>query len=155
MASGQAVSFRNVRFLNWQVHVQPSAPSKIYNFHTNASTLLSNLSFYDSWDDNAIAQPSQFRFPWSKATKIYSDEHDNNFRTPCLGSIAGDPQGEHCRMRVDFAGVVYEGQILGRAHAGFGVCNNSDCNTFVVQGASHKTSIEHIRFPFGGSELPT
>jgi hypothetical protein len=110
------------------------------------------------WDPKAVAEPGGFPFPWTDATKIYSDKYDLSFITPCIGAWAGDPQGEHCWMRAAFAGKDYTGQILGRASAGFGVCptrqlpeegNGTDCNTFVIQGAAAQTSMANLRFPFG------
>ena len=55
-------------------------------------------------------------------------------------------------MRAAFAGDVYAGQILARAHAGFGVCNNSDCNTFELLGTAKSTSFAGLRFPFGSND---
>ena len=60
--------------------------------------------------------------------------------------------GYVCWIRTAFEDRVYQGQILGRANPGFGVCgtdNHSDCNTFVMQGATaSKNALRQLALPF-------
>ena len=32
-------------------------------------------SFYDTYDTSAVAEPGGFEFPWSRATKLYTDKY--------------------------------------------------------------------------------
>jgi hypothetical protein len=156
---GQAALLSNIRILNWQVHVTPSEKSKLYNFHTHASTTFDTISFYEKFDESAVAKPGGYAFPWTLATRLFADDKDLSFRTPCLGAWAGDSDGEHCWMRSQSEqGNVYSGQILARAR--YGVCNSTDptgeaeekgpdCNTFTLQGDTATTTLLNLRFPFG------
>jgi hypothetical protein len=139
------------------VHVSPSAKSKLYNFHTQASTIFDTISFYDHFDQSAVAEPGGYTFPWTLATRLFAGDEDLSFRTPCLGAWAGDPLGERCWMRNQSEqGDVYSGQILARN----GMCNSTsptgevagngpDCNTFALQGDKATTTFLNLRFPFG------
>lgn len=160
---GQAAQFLNIRILNWQVHVKPSARSKLYNFHSNASTRFDSISFFDRFDPSAVADPGGYRFPWTLATRLFVNDRDQFFRTPCLGAWAGDIDGERCWVRMQSEqGNIYSGQILARSQQP-SVCNSTggapttspklrpDCNTFALLGDKAKTRFLNIRFPFGSN----
>ena len=161
MQEGQAAQLSNIRLLNWQVHVKPTTKSKLYNFHTDAVTTFDTISFYDKFDPSAVAKPGGYHFPWTLATRLFDDNGDLSFRTPCLGSWAGDPAGEHCWIRKQSEQGVYSGQILARSQRSYGVCNMSasvaargekpDCNTFELLGDKVATAFRNLRFPFGSN----
>ena len=136
--TGSAASFRNLRFLNWTVMLRPQAQSLLYNFHTNASTTMNGVDFYDT--QSPAARDGATSDLWPSGVKIYEKGLiGGDFVAPCLGSLRGDAMGASCWDKT--------GEIMSRRAV---VCDGGSCNNFEpVIGSADSTHVSDVSFPWG------